>query len=182
MTARSPAPVQPGAAIAPQGLPGERGLAVASVVLGLGAVGWPLAWAPSWAFAVAGAGALAVLADAAPGWRRGTRLSRPGSRPGLAMTAVVAAITSCAWSRAGTAVLAVEGLLILGYLLAVDAPAGLIRPGRWVRSQVRVGVAAIVASGAVLGALALHPGRSASITVIGLAAVVVAYLLVLPRS
>jgi hypothetical protein len=155
---------------------------VASVVLGLATVGWPLAWAPSWAFAVAGAGALAVLAGAAPSWRRGTRLRRSGPRPGLAMTAVVAAITSCAWSRAGTAVLAVEGLFILGYLLAVDVPAGLIRPGRWLRSQVRVAVAAVVASGAVLGALALHPGRSASITVIGLAAVVVAYLLVLPRS
>ena len=74
---------------------------------------------------------------------------------------MAAAIAACAFSRAGTAVLAAEGLFILGYLLAADAPAGLTRPGSWLRHQAFGGVAGLIASGAVLAALALHQVSSA---------------------
>jgi hypothetical protein len=156
-----------------------RGVGVA---LGLLAVAWPLAWAPAGAYAVAAAGALAVLGAAVTSWRSGPAL------------AAAAAIVASAWSRAGTAVLAAEGLFILCYLIAADAPRGLNHsasgagPGssapwaRWLRSQVRLGVAGLIGSGAVLAALALHQASAAWLTVAGLAAAVAAYLIALPRS
>ena len=142
----------------------------ASVTLGLLAVALPLAWAPPWAYAVAVAGAAAVLAAALARWRRGPVL------------AVAAAVVACASSRAGTAVLTAEGLLILGYLLAADAPAGLTRPGSWLRQQVFGGVAGLIASGAVLAALSLHQVSSGWLTAAGLAAAAGAYLVALPLS
>jgi len=143
-----------------------------AVTLGLLTLAWPLAWAPGWTYLVAGAGAVAMLAAAFTGWRHGPLL------------AVAAAITSCAFSRAGTPVLAVEGLFILGYLLAADVPAGLVQPGmraRWLRRQALPCAAGLIASGAVLAALAVHQANSAWLTVAGLAAAVVAYLIALPR-
>jgi|GEM_PF-2017270 len=149
-----------------------RGVAAA---LGLVTVGWPLAWAPGWAYPVAGAGAVAVLAGAFAAWRRGPAL------------AVAAAVAACAFSRAGTFVLAAEGLFILCYLLAADAPAGLsrgagpgARPGSWLRHQVPGVLAGLVASGAVVAALAVHQASSAWLTAAGLAAVAAAYLVALP--
>jgi hypothetical protein len=141
----------------------------AAGALGLLMLAWPLAWAPGWAYAVAGAGAAAVLAGAFARWRRGPVL------------AVVAAVTACAFSRAGTPVLAVEGLLVLFYLLAADVPAGLIRPGSWLRQQVFAAAAGLIASGAVLAALVLHQGSSAWLSAAGLAAAAVAYLIAVPR-
>ena len=82
----------------------------ATVVLGLLTVAWPAAWAPPWTYPVAGLGALAALAAAGLRWRRGPLL------------AVAAAVVTCAFSTAGAAVLAAEGLFILAYLLAADAP------------------------------------------------------------
>ena len=143
-------------------------LSGAAAALGLLTLAWPLAWAPGWAYAVAILGAAAVLAAAFAGWRRGAGL------------AVAAAILACAFSRAGTAVLTAEGLFILAYLLAADAPAGLTRPGPWLRRQLRLGVAAVIAAGAVLAALALHPAPSAWLTAAGLAAAAGAYLIALP--
>jgi hypothetical protein len=139
-----------------------------SAAPGLLTLAWPLAWAPGWAYAVASVGAVAVLAGAFARWRRGPVL------------AVAGAILVCAFSRAGTAVLAAEGLFILGYLLAADAPAGLTRPGRWIRGQMVPGAAGLIASGAVLAALALHQASSAWLTAAGLAAAVGAYLVALP--
>ena len=147
---------------------GAKGFVIMEVALGLLAVAWPLAWAPSWAYAVAVLGAVAVLAAALAGWRRGP------------VIAVAAAIAACAFSRAGTAGLTAEGLFILGYLLATDAPAGLARPGSWLRQQAFGGVAGLIASGAVLAALALHQVSSAVLTVAGLAAAAGAYLVALP--
>jgi hypothetical protein len=153
-----------------------------SVALGLLTVAWPLAWASAGAYAVAVAGALVVLGAAAADWRGGPAL------------AVAAAIAVCAFSRAGTAVLAAEGLFILCYLIAADAPRGLNPSapgagpgssapwGRWLRHQVRLGVAGLIGSGAVLAALALHQTSTAWLTVAGLAAAVAAYLIALPRS
>jgi hypothetical protein len=140
----------------------------AAAALGLLTVAWPLAWAPGWAYAVAVLGAVAVLAAVLAGWRPGP------------VIAVAAAIAVCAFSRAGTAGLTAEGLFILGYLLAADAPAGLARPGSWLRQQAFGGVAGLIASGAVLAALALHQVSSAALTVAGLAAAVGAYLVALP--
>ena len=139
--------------------------------LGLLTVAWPLAWAPGWAYAVAAAGAVAVLAGAFARWRRGPVL------------AVAAAVAACAFSRAGTLVLAAEGLFILCYLLAADAPAGLspgARPGSWLRYQALGVVAGLIASGEVVAALAVQQASSAALTAAGLAAAAGAYLVALP--
>jgi hypothetical protein len=153
-----------------------------NVALGLLTVAWPLAWAPAGAYAVAVAGALAVLGAAVTSWRSGPAL------------AAAAAIVVSALSRAGTGVLAAEGLFILCYLIAADAPRGLNQsasgagPGasasweRWLGSQVRLGVAGLIGSGAVLAALALHQASAAWLTVAGLVAAVAAYFIALPRS
>jgi len=152
-------------AITPAGVRAVRFPAAMSGVagaLGLLTVAWPLAWAPGWAYAVASAGAVAVLAGTFARWRRGPAL------------AVAAAILACAFSRAGTLVLAAEGWFILAYLLAADAG-----PGRWVRHQALPGAAGLIASGAVLAALALHQVSSAWLTAAGLAAAAGAYLIAL---
>lgn len=140
----------------------------AAAALGLLVVAWPLAWAPGGAYAVAVLGAAAALAAAFAGWRQGPAL------------AVAAAVVACAFSRAGTAVLAAEGLFIVAYLIVADAPAGLTRPGSWLRQQVPGVVAGLIASGAVLAALALNQVSSAWLTAAGLAAGAVAYLITLP--
>jgi hypothetical protein len=139
--------------------------------LGMLVLGWPLAWAPAWAYVAAGAGAVAVL---------GAAFTRADRHRGWPAIAVAAAVASCAFSRAGTAVLAAEGVFILAYLLAGDAPAGLVRPGRWFRLQAWLAIPGLIAVGAVLAALALHRSDSAWLTVAGLAAAVVAYLVALP--
>jgi hypothetical protein len=139
--------------------------------LGMLVVGWPLAWAPAWAYVAAGAGAVAVL---------GAALTRGERGRGWPAIAVAAAVVSCAFTRAGTAVLAAEGLFILAYLLAADAPAGLTRPGRWFRLQAWLAIPGLIATGAVIAALALHRADSAWLTVAGLAAAVAAYLVALP--
>jgi hypothetical protein len=147
---------------------GAKVFAIMEISLGLVTLAWPVAWAPGWAYAVASAAALAVLAAAFARWRPGRVL------------AVAAAILICAFSRAGMLVLALEGMLILCYLLVADAPAGLIRPGSWLRQQVFAGVAGLIVGGAVLAALALHQVISAWLTAAGLAAAAVAYLIALP--
>jgi hypothetical protein len=141
-------------------------MSLVSLALGLLAVAWPLAWAPAWVYALAAVGVVTVPAAAFLRWRQG---------PAIAVTA---AIVAAAFSRAGTAALAAEGLFILGYLLTADAP--LVRPGQWLKSQLRLCVACVIASGAVLAALALHPASSPWLAVVGLAAAVAAYLIVLP--
>jgi hypothetical protein len=141
--------------------------------LGMLTLAWPLAWAPAWAYAAAGAGAAAVL---------GAALTRGERGRGWPAIAVAAAVVSCAFSRAGTAVLAAEGLFILAYLLAADAPGGLTRPWRWLRLQAFLVIPGLIASGAVLAALTLHRADSAWLTVGGLAAAVGAYLIALPSA
>ena len=143
----------------------------AIAVLGLLTVAWPAVWAPPWTYPVAGLGALAALAAAGlrwPPWRRGPVL------------AVAAAVVTCAFSTAGAAVLAAEGLFILAYLLAADAPPGLARPVPWLRRQAPLLLAGLIAAGAVLAMDAVHLAASAWITVAGLAAAVAAYLIALP--
>jgi hypothetical protein len=143
-------------------------LSVLAIALGLLTAGWPLAWAPAWTVALAGVAAAGVVAAAVLRWRPGPSL------------AVAAAIVSCALSAAGVAALAAEGLFILGYLLAVDAPAGLVAPGRWLRRQAPLLVAGLIAAGAALAAYAVRPPASAWLALAGLAAAVAAYLIALP--
>jgi len=170
---------RPGAAITPwlraqPGLPRGAKTRLSDAVaaaLGMLVLAWPLAWAPAWAYVTAGAGAAAALAAA---------FTRSERRRGWPAIAVAAAVASCAFSRAGTAVLAAEGLFILAYLLAADAPAGLVRPGRWLRLQALPVIAGLIAGGAVLAALTLRRADSAWLTVAGLAAAVAAYLVALP--
>jgi hypothetical protein len=145
-----------------------RMLSRATVVLGLLTVAWPAAWAPAWTYPVAGLGALAALAAAGLRWPRGPVL------------AVAAAVVTCAFSIAGAAALAAEGLFILAYLLAADAPPGLSRPVPWLRRQAPLLLAGLIAAGAVLAMDAVHLAASAWITVAGLAAAVAAYLIALP--
>jgi hypothetical protein len=142
-----------------------------AAALGMLVLAWPLAWAPAWAFVAAGAGAVAALGAAFTPGERGR---------GWPAIAVAAAVASCAASRAGTAALAAEGLFILAYLLAADAPAGLTRPGRWLRLQAFPAIGGLIGTGAVLAALTLHRTDSAWLTVGGLAAAVAAYLIALP--
>ena len=149
--------------------PVTRPLVSAAAALGLLTVAWPLPWAPPWTYLVASLGAIAALAAAFLRWRRGPTL------------AVAAAIVSCAFSRAGVAVLAAEGLFILAYLLTADAPPALTQPARWLRRQAVLLVAGLIATGAVLAAYALHSAASAWLTVAGLAAAVAAYLIALPK-
>ena len=147
---------------------------VVAAALGMLVLAWPLAWAPAWAFVAAGGGAVAVLGAAFTPGERGRR--------GWPAIAVAAAVVSCAYSRAGTAALAAEGVFILAYLLAADAPAGLIRPGRWLRRQAFLVIPGLIGTGAVLAALTLHRTASAWLTVAGLAAAVAAYLIALPSA
>jgi hypothetical protein len=147
-----------------------------AAALGMLVLAWPLAWAPAWAFAAAGGGAVAVLGA---GFTPGERRERARGWPAIP---VAAAVLSCAYSRAGTAALAAEGVFILAYLLAADAPAGLIRPGRWLRHQGFLVIGGLIGTGAVLAALALHRTSSAWLTVAGLAAAVAAYLIALPSA
>jgi hypothetical protein len=92
----------------------------------------------------------------------------------------VAAVICCALSTAGAAVLAAEGLFILAYLLAADAPPGLARPAPWLRRQAVLLAAGLIAAGAVLAMDAVHLAASARIAVAGLAAACAAYLIALP--
>jgi hypothetical protein len=152
-----------------------RAATIATVALGLLVIAWPLAWAPAWTYALAALGGLAVLATAR--WRR--RPARPAN-PGSPALAVTAAIISCAASSAGVAVLAAEGLFILGYLLLADLPAGLPGPGRWLRGQLPLLVAGLITGGAVLAAFAVHQASTAWLAAAGLAAAAGAYLIALP--
>jgi hypothetical protein len=133
--------------------------------LGLLALAWPVPWLPLWAYALAGVGSAAVLAAAA-------------GRRSAATVAAVAAIAACAASRAGSAALAAEGMFILGYLLAADAPASLSgrAAARWAGMQVPLLAAGLAAAGVVLAAVAVRPAASAWIVLAGLAAAVAAYL------
>ncbi len=150
-----------------------RATGAVAAALGMLVLAWPLAWAPAWAFVAAGGGAVAVLGAALTPGERGR---------GWPAIAVAAAVVSCAYSRAGTAALAAEGVFILAYLLATGAPAGLARPGRWLRLQAFPVLGGLIGTGAVLAALTLHRTASAWLTVAGLAAAVVAYLIALPSA
>lgn len=103
--------------------------------------------------------------------------------PAIATLAAVAAVAGSVLGHPGTAALAAEGLLILGYLLLSDAPAAM--PGRvavrWLRLQAPAASWAVLASAAVLLVLAIPVPVSAWLVVAGAGAAVAAAVIALPR-
>jgi hypothetical protein len=111
-------------------------------------------------------------------------LARPLARwPWIGTLAAVAAVAVSALAHPGTALLAGEGLLILGYVLLADAPAAM--PGRvaarWLRLQAPAAAWAVLASAAVLAALSVRVTTSVWLVVAGAGAAVAATLIALPR-
>jgi hypothetical protein len=111
-------------------------------------------------------------------------LARPLARwPWIGTLAAVAAVAVSALAHPGTALLAGEGLLILGYLLLADAPAAM--PGRvaarWLRLQAPAAAWAVLASAAVLAGLSVRVRTSVWLVVAGAGAAVAATLIALPR-
>jgi len=111
-------------------------------------------------------------------------LATPLARwPGFATLAAVAAVAGSAVGHPGIAALAAEGLLILGYLLLVDAPHAMTAAVtvRWLRLQLPAAVWGAVTAATVLVVLAVPVPVSAWLLVAGAAAAVAAALLALPR-
>ncbi len=127
------------------------------------------------ALALTGAGVLLVVASLV------TRVDRSGA-PAATLATVIVVIQCAVW-HPGTVGLAVEGLLILGYLILLDGPAraGAAVAVGWLRGQALAGIAGLAGTGAVLAALAVPSAASPWLVLAGLAAAVAAYLIALPR-
>ena len=101
----------------------------------------------------------------------------------LGTLAAVAAVAESARALPSLAVLAGEGLLILGYLLLVDSPG--VMPGavaaRWLRLQLPAAVWGALAAAVVLVVLAVPVPVSPWLLVTGAAAAVAATFIALPR-
>lgn len=111
-------------------------------------------------------------------------LARPLARwPWIGTLAAVAAVAGSALGHPGTALLATEGLLILGYLLLADAPAAMrVRvAARWLRLQAPAAAWAVLASAAVLAGLSVRVMVSVWLVVAGVGAAVAATVIALPR-
>ena len=104
---------------------------------------------------------------------------------GTGTLAAVTAVAACALARPAVAVLAAEGLLILGYLLVLDGPRGASLSAaalaRWLRQQAVTACWAVATSAAVLVTLAVRVPASAGLVVTGTAAAVAAAIIALPR-
>jgi hypothetical protein len=97
--------------------------------------------------------------------------------------AAATAVTEAALTRPDLAVLAWEGLLILGYLLLVDAPRGMpgARTAHWLWRQLPLAVWGVVTAAIVLVVLAIRVPVSAWLLVAGAGAAVAAVIIALPR-
>lgn len=106
-----------------------------------------------------------------------------GVRAAAGTLVAIAVIIECALSRLDTAAMAAEGLLLLGFLLLLDRPAGLAgSTGRtWLRLRLPALLGGVAATGIVLAALAAVPGSSPWLALGGLAAAAAAYLVAAPR-
>jgi hypothetical protein len=102
---------------------------------------------------------------------------------GMATLAAVAAVAAAALGEPGTATLAAEGLLVLGYLLLTDAPDAM--PWRvavrWLRLQLPAAVWAVLVMAAILLVLVFPVPVSAWLVVAGAGAAVAATVVALPR-
>jgi hypothetical protein len=154
---------------------GRSALLVAAGLFGLPMLVVPALAAPAVAAALTGAGVLAVIASL---------VTRAGRRraPAATLAASIPVIQCAVW-HPGIAGLAIEGLLILGYLIMLDGPerAGRTVAVRWLRSQAPAGIAGLAGTGAALAALALPSAASPWLVLAGLAAAVAAYLIAVPR-
>jgi hypothetical protein len=101
----------------------------------------------------------------------------------VATLAVLAAAVQCTIRPPATAVIAAEGLVILGIVLALDVPwrAPSATTWRWLRRQLPGWLTGAFGTAAVLAALAVPVVPSAWIAVTGLVAVAAAYLIAIPR-
>jgi hypothetical protein len=151
-----------------------RGLQAAAGLAGLLMLAVPALAAPAAALALTGAGTLLVVGSLV------TRVSR--RVPAGTLAAGIAVIQCAVWPPRILG-LAVEGLLILGYLLLLDGPVptGAALAGRWLRGQVPAGIAGLAGVGVVLAALAAPSTASPWLVLAGLAAAVAAYVIAVPR-
>jgi hypothetical protein len=97
--------------------------------------------------------------------------------------AALAAVIQCTLRPPATAVIAAEGLVILGVVLALDLPwrARRTTTWRWLCRQLPGWLTGALGTAAVLAALAVPAVPSAWIAVTGLVAVTAAYLIAIPR-
>lgn len=153
---------------------------VAAAVMGVVMEALPAVAVPAAALPLAAAGLLAVLAAAVPGQPAGLglRWAHAGT------VAAAAAVAQCVAGSLPAAALAAEGLLIVCYLILLDAPPRLSGPGarRWAAGQVPGVLAGCAVAGVVLAALAVPGAASPWIALAGLAAAAAAYLFAVPRS
>ena len=168
-------------------------LRAAVLLTGLVLVAVPVAAEPVWAYLIGAAGlAAAFTAPVTALIRRWVTARRPAlgrwfppaqwAGPGTLVA--TAAIAECAVSRLNAAALAAEGLLLLCYLLLLDAPTGArwTATARWLGSRIRAVLAGVLATGLVLAGLAAAPSSVASwILLAGVAAAMAAYLVAVPR-
>ncbi|HEY2575249.1 MAG TPA: hypothetical protein VGI74_02970 [Streptosporangiaceae bacterium] len=148
-------------------------LRVVMAIIGRVMVGIPIGSEPAWALTVSDIGLVAVLAAA---------LAPREVSGGLGALAAMAAVIECASAKLGMAALAGEGLLLLVYLLLLDAPG---RPAgadlrRWLLRLTPAALAGLAAAGVLLLALSAAATASPWVALAGLAAAVAAYLIVLP--
>lgn len=171
---------------------GRPVLRAAVLLTGLLLVAVPVPAEPVWAYLIGVAGVAAALTAPAAALTRWAVTARwPGlshwfpaahwAGPGTLTAA--AAIAECAVSRLNAAALAAEGLLLLGYLLLLDAPAGArwTATGQWLQSRLRAVLAGVATTGLVLAGLAAAPSVASWILLAGLAAAMAAYLVAIPR-
>ena len=126
----------------------------------------------SWALVVAGLVLVAVsLAGPLARWRF------------VGTVAAAMAVAEAALTRPDLAVLAWEGLLILGYLLLVDAPRRMpwATTAHWLWRQVPLAVWGVFTAAIVLVVLAVRVPVSAWLLVAGAGAAVAAVVIALPR-
>ena len=126
----------------------------------------------SWALVPAGLLLVAVsLAGPLARWRM------------VGTLAAATAVTESALTRPDLAVLAWEGLLILGYLLLVDAPRAMpgIVTARWLWRQLPLAVWGVFTAAIVLVVLAVPVPVSAWLVVAGAVAAAAAAIIALPR-
>jgi hypothetical protein len=146
----------------------------AAALLGLLMLAVPALSSSAQVLTATGAGVLLVVASV---------VNRSGWRESAGTIAAAIAVIQCAAWRPGTISLAIEGLLMAGYLILLNGPWRAGRPvtTRWLLGQLPSGIAALTAVGVILTALAVRTGASSWIFLIGLAAAAAGYRMALPR-
>jgi hypothetical protein len=134
----------------------------------------PALSAPAPAQALTVAGALLVL---------GSIIGSLDRWPWIGTRAAASAVMQSVLWRPGSAILALDGLLILGYLILLDRPGNTDRSVRWqwLRLQIPFVVAGLLATSVILAALGAPLATSAWLALAALAGAVTAYLVALPR-